>query len=81
MALVPCRRCRQPFHASCHDASCVNALCPHCEYAEPALDDHLSMEGGRIGEDGAGDVSNALATTRDTVRAHRPRPSAHGGQE
>jgi len=36
MALVPCRQCSQPFYASCHDASCVDALCPYCEYAEPA---------------------------------------------
>jgi hypothetical protein len=35
MALVPCRQCHQPFYASCHDASCIDALCPYCEYAEP----------------------------------------------
>lgn len=34
MALVPCSICRQPFYASCHDASCINALCPLCEYAD-----------------------------------------------
>ncbi len=79
MALVPCRQCRQPFYASCHDASCVDALCPYCEYAEPALDDHLPMERGRTGEDGVGDVSAALATARDTIRAQRPGPPARGG--
>ncbi len=38
MALAPCVRCRQPFYVSCHDASCVAALCPYCEYGddEPA---------------------------------------------
>jgi len=81
MALVPCRRCGQPFYASCHDASCIDALCLSCEYAEPAMDDHLLVKGGHTGENGAGDVSNALATTRKTGRDHRPRPSAHGGQE
>ena len=34
MALVPCVQCRQPFYASCHDASCIGAVCPYCEYAE-----------------------------------------------
>ncbi len=34
MALVPCTQCRQPFYASCHDASCIGAVCPYCEYAE-----------------------------------------------
>lgn len=34
MALVPCARCRQPFYASCHDASCIDALCPLCEFGE-----------------------------------------------
>ncbi len=41
MALVPCARCRQPFYASCHDASCVGAVCPYCEYGddEPRVGD------------------------------------------
>jgi hypothetical protein len=34
MALISCRQCRQPFYASCHDSSCLDALCPYCEYAE-----------------------------------------------
>lgn len=38
MALVPCVRCRQPFYASCHDASCLDALCPYCEYGEGSVD-------------------------------------------
>jgi hypothetical protein len=37
MALVPCRQCRQPFYASCHDGSCFEALCPSCEYGEEVL--------------------------------------------
>lgn len=32
MALVACAECRQPFHASCHDSSCIGATCPYCEY-------------------------------------------------
>ena len=27
--------CGQPFYASCHDASCIDALCPLCEYGPP----------------------------------------------
>ena len=33
MALVACAVCRQPFYASCHDGSCIDAVCPLCEYA------------------------------------------------
>jgi len=36
MALVACSRCRQPFYASCHDGSCVDAACPRCEYGDDA---------------------------------------------
>ena len=36
MALVACSRCRQPFYASCHDGSCVDAACPRCEYGDVA---------------------------------------------
>ena len=32
MALVACVACGQPFYASCHDASCIDAVCPLCEY-------------------------------------------------
>ncbi len=78
MALVPCRQCHQPFYASCHDASCVDALCPSCAYAEPVVDDHPPVEGGRTRENGAGDVSAALATAKDMVRAQRPGPPAQG---
>lgn len=42
MALVPCVQCRQPFYASCHDGSCVNALCPYCEYADVALEQSMA---------------------------------------
>jgi hypothetical protein len=42
MALVPCAVCRQPFYASCHDASCVDAVCPLCEYAEVMDDESVS---------------------------------------
>ena len=34
MALVACSRCRQPFYASCHDSTCIDAACPHCEYGD-----------------------------------------------
>ncbi len=81
MALVPCRQCRQPFYASCHDASCIDALCPYCEYSEPVVDDHLLMENGRIGENVPNDLSAAHTTARDTVRAQRPGPPTRGGRE
>ena len=35
MALVACVACDQPFYASCHDASCLDAMCPLCEYGPP----------------------------------------------
>ena len=35
MALVSCIACGQPFYASCHDASCIDAVCPLCEYGPP----------------------------------------------
>jgi hypothetical protein len=35
MALVACIACGQPFYASCHDASCIDAVCPQCEYGPP----------------------------------------------
>ena len=35
MALVACIACGQPFYASCHDASCIDAVCPLCEYGPP----------------------------------------------
>jgi len=34
MALVACSKCRQPFHASCHDSACIDAACPRCEYGD-----------------------------------------------
>lgn len=36
MALVACAACRQPFYASCHDNTCIDALCPYCEYEDAA---------------------------------------------
>ena len=56
MALVPCVRCRQPFYASCHDSSCLGALCPSCEYGEPTSDNrrpaHMEDRGGIAWTDG-----------------------------
>jgi hypothetical protein len=34
MAVIPYVRCRQPFYASCHDGTCLDALCAFCEYDE-----------------------------------------------
>jgi hypothetical protein len=41
MALVACAECRQPFYASCHDSSCLDALCPWCEYEDAGSDDTM----------------------------------------
>jgi hypothetical protein len=55
MALVPCVRCTQPFYASCHDASCIDAPCPMCEYGEDigigpgtASQEQHTNNGGRL---------------------------------
>jgi hypothetical protein len=49
MALVACIACGQPFYASCHDASCIDAVCPLCEYGPPdrALAEELAEQHGR----------------------------------
>jgi len=83
MALVPCRECRQPFYASCHDGSCGGAVCPHCEYAELAMDDRPRAVDASPSAAVAGAVSDAAAhrvTSSDTGRAHLPGPPAHGGR-
>jgi len=72
MALVPCAQCRQPFYASCHDASCIGAVCPYCEYAEILPEE-------TYGDDASptrfhGDGQPALGATPD----HGPyRPEMH----
>ncbi len=80
MALVPCRQCRQPFYASCHDASCIDALCPHCEYAEPAMDNRRAA--GVTGPDAAvtGVVPTAPITVKGSGHSHRPVPPTPRGR-
>jgi len=74
MALVPCRQCGQPFYASCHDASCIDALCPSCEYAAPAINAPLTTEGTNA-------ALRSLPVAMDSACAHHPtpptRPTAH----
>ncbi len=70
MALVPCRQCVQPFYASCHDASCIDALCPYCEYAEPVLNEPPATPG----------PTARGATSGDSVRAYHPASPSYGGQ-
>jgi len=70
MALVPCRQCAQPFYASCHDASCRDALCPYCEYAEPATSAPPVTAGPPVGDMmGANTVPSLSAASRDSGRA------------
>ena len=56
MALVACSRCRQPFHASCHDSACIDATCPHCEYG---TDDPREAAQGEAEAQGAPDAGEA----------------------
>ena len=56
MALVACSRCRQPFHASCHDSTCIDATCPHCEYGD---DDAREAAQGEAEAKGAPDAGEA----------------------
>ena len=69
MALVACRQCEQPFYASCHDASCIDALCPYCEYAEPAPNEAPVTL----------DPTTCGATARDSART--PHPAALASEE
>ena len=67
MALVPCRQCRQPFYASCADASCLDAVCPYCEY--------LDMDSALAGDDGtppAPERTDADASRHVCVPVHTP---------
>jgi hypothetical protein len=75
MALVPCRLCRQPFYASCADASCLDALCPYCEYGEER-ESALSADAVSIATaDVVGaDMMPATLDIGDTNRAGRPWP-------
>jgi hypothetical protein len=61
MALVPCVVCASPFYASCHDASCVDAICPFCEYADTEEEEDLIAQAaalaGVIGIAGEGDAA------------------------
>jgi len=73
MALVPCQQCSQPFYASCHDASCIDALCPYCAYDEPAT--HALPVEPRRPIRGAPEATIALPSTvasRDRGHAHHP---------
>jgi len=70
MALVPCRQCSQPFYASCHDASCVDALCPYCEYAEPATSAPSATAGPPVRDmRGANAVPSLSIASTDSSRA------------
>jgi hypothetical protein len=57
MALVPCVVCASPFYASCHDASCVDAICPFCEYADTEEEEDLIAQAALLGIAGEGDAA------------------------
>ena len=67
MSLVACSVCRQPFYASCHDSSCIDATCPYCEYE----DDDWRGEPAE-----ASSVGPAVLASRGEQR--RPTPPARG---
>ncbi len=70
MALVPCRQCAQPFYVSRHDASCLNALCPYCEYAKPATSAPPATAGLPVRDMmGANAVPSLSIASRDSGRA------------
>ncbi len=81
MALVPCRQCSQPFYASCHDASCLDPLCPYCEYAEPAT--HALPTAPRTPIRSAPEANTAppsTAASKDRGHAHHPAAPSHRGR-
>jgi hypothetical protein len=49
MSLVACALCRQPFYASCHDCSCLDAVCPYCEYGDRENGDALRVSDKPLG--------------------------------
>jgi len=73
MALDPCWQCGQPFYASCHDASCLDALCPYCAYAAPPTNEPAATVGSPVRATmGANAVPSLAAASRDSGRAqHR----------
>jgi len=81
MALIPCRQCSQPFYASCHDASCIDALCPYCEYAEPATNAPPATPRLTVrSAPGANTAPPSPAASRDVVRAYHPASPSHRGR-
>ena len=67
MALVACSRCRQPFYASCHDGTCTDAACPHCEYGD---DD--AREAAGAGTQAHPSARRAVSGTSGTHPGGRP---------
>jgi hypothetical protein len=76
MALVACIACGQPFYASCHDASCIDAVCPLCEYGPPdgAPAPEVAEQRGRREDASHGGDARRRACKADSTRAlRRPR--------
>jgi len=75
MALVPCRRCRQPFYASCHDGACIDVLCPYCEYGEEraAADGKTNL--AQRGDDGDGGGHEKVDVAALPTESRRRRPA------
>jgi len=79
MALIPCQQCGQPFHASCHDASCLDALCPYCAYAEPPTNEPPATVGPAVRHRmGANAVPTSAAMSRDSGRAYHRASRSQG---
>jgi hypothetical protein len=73
MALVACITCGQPFYASCHDASCLDAVCPLCEYGPPvgAPAQEVTEQYGRREDASHGGDTRPCACQADSTRALR----------
>jgi hypothetical protein len=71
MALVACIACGQPFYASCHDASCLDAVCPLCEYGPPdgAPTHEVAEQHSRREDASHGDDARPWACQVDSTRA------------
>ena len=71
MALVACIACGQPFYASCHDASCIDAVCPLCEYGPPdgAPSDEVADQHSRREDTSLCGDARPCACKADSTRA------------
>ncbi len=79
MALGPCWQCGQPFYRRCHDASCLDVLCPYRAYAEPPTNEPAATAGPPVRDTmGANAVPFLSAASRDSGRAYHRASQSQG---